>query len=460
MSSGRIGVGSSIAEAFRIFDITNLFDWFYFKGELSPSATSLLRWKTGECRDETSYVVLLARAMGIPAAIDFTPHWGNRSRSHTWSVLIPPKGKAVTFYMGAAPGDTTNLFHGYKKPKIYRRQYKKNNAIESDLAGESFKPDLFRDPFFMDVTTEYCQTSDIVRRIPSKHGNKKIAYICVFDNEHWVPVDYGIVTDQKVKFSNMGRDIMYVTAFCDSDRIVPTGNPYYVTTDGKLCEIVCRKDEPILMAVNRKYPFMGKEDFFNFRMWGGRFQGSNKENFKDAVDLYVFDGMTNGNWYEVPVSVKSAFKYLRYIGPNGAFCNINEIVFFDENGKELKGRVIGTNGIAGSEKEKVFDSNILTGFHSVKPDGGWVGLQLHQTARVGAIRFIPRNDGNCVEIGDEYELCYWFDGGWQVQEQKIANCDTLTFSNVPAGALYILHDLTKGKEERIFTYENREQIWW
>jgi hypothetical protein len=36
----------------------------------------------------------------------------------------------------------------------------------------------------------------------------------------------------------------------------------------------------------------------------------------------------------------------------------------------------------------------------------------------------------------------------------------LDYDNCPTNALFLLHDLTKGREERIFTYENGEQVWW
>jgi hypothetical protein len=32
--------------------------------------------------------------------------------------------------------------------------------------------------------------------------------------------------------------------------------------------------------------------------------------------------------------------------------------------------------------------------------------------------------------------------------------------NMPTNALFWLRDLTKGKEERPFTYENGQQVWW
>ena len=36
----------------------------------------------------------------------------------------------------------------------------------------------------------------------------------------------------------------------------------------------------------------------------------------------------------------------------------------------------------------------------------------------------------------------------------------LTYCSVPSNALYLLRNLTKGVEERIFTYENNNQKWW
>jgi hypothetical protein len=36
----------------------------------------------------------------------------------------------------------------------------------------------------------------------------------------------------------------------------------------------------------------------------------------------------------------------------------------------------------------------------------------------------------------------------------------LIFKHVPANALYFLHDHTSGTQERIFTYESGQQIWW
>ena len=60
---------------------------------------------------------------------------------------------------------------------------------------------------------------------------------------------------------------------------------------------------------------------------------------------------------------------------------------------------------------------------------------------------------------DTYELFYWQDG-WISLGKKQPDGDSVVYDNVPIKALLWLRDLTKGREERPFTYENGKQIWW
>ena len=419
-----------------------------------------LSGKTGNCRDEADYTVYLCRSLGIPAAVDFTPHWGNRSNSHAWSVVVLPDGKATPFYMGCAPSDTVHYYHSYKKPKVFRHRFQLNERYARDLKNEDEVPDLFNAPKFTDVTDEYYETTDVTRDVPAEYADKRIAYICVFDNRNWVPVFYGNIRDGKVTFTSMGRDIVYMAAFYEHGQIVPFGEPFLIKGDGTVQTIQRNEKKRTTLKLLRKYPFMGKEDFFNARMSGGRFQGANLPDFSDAKTFYKFEGLTNGNWYEIPVTDEGRYRYLRYIGPMGSHCNINELEFYGTDGKKLSGTIIGTEGDPWASKEKVFDGDILTGFSGVSPDGHWVGLKLPAPQQISKFKFIPRNDGNGVEIGDEYELVYWKDGNWSLLGTQVATSNVLTFKNVPSGGLYVLRDKTKGHEQRIFTYEKGEQVWW
>lgn len=453
--------GSSISEALRVFDVMGEFEWVGASAGPAPKAASLINARTGNCRDEASYTVQLCRSLGIPAAIDFTPHWGNRSLSHQWSVLILPSGKSTPFYMGCTPGDTAQYFHSYLKPKIFRYRFQLNKHIAKDMKNERSVPMLFQAPNFIDVTEEYYETTDVTIDVPEKYRNKNVAYICVFDNRDWVPVHYGnIEKSGKVTFLKMGRNIMYMSAVYEKGKVIPFGDPFCLKSDGKVETIHANERTYCTLNLVRKYPFMGKEDFFNLRMLQGQFQGSNKSDFSSTTDLLYFNEVTNGNWYEFLVTNTGKYRYLRYKGPNGSYCNINELAFFDEKGDSIKGDIIGTQGVDWGVKEKVFDGNILTGFEGNSPDGHWVGLKLKSPTQVSKLRFIPRNDGNCIEIGDKYELMYWKNGIWKVLAIVTAKDNVLSLKKIPSGGLYVLRNLTKGHEERIFTYEDNKQVWW
>ena len=300
--------GSALSEALRLFDITGQYEWIGYESPLPPRATSLLSGKTGNCRDEADYTVYLCRSLGIPAAVDFTPHWGNRSNSHAWSVVVLPDGKATPFYMGCAPADTVHYYHSYKKPKVFRHRFQLNERYARDLKNEDEVPDLFNAPKFTDVTDEYYETTDVTRDVPAEYADKRIAYICVFDNRNWVPVFYGNIRDGKVTFTSMGRNIVYMAAFYEHGRIVPFGEPFLIKGDGTVQTIQRNEKKRTTLKLLRKYPFMGKEDFFNARMSGGRFQGANLPDFSDAKTFYKFEGLTNGNWYEIPVTDEGRYR--------------------------------------------------------------------------------------------------------------------------------------------------------
>ena len=79
---------------------------------------------------------------------------------------------------------------------------------------------------------------------------------------------------------------------------------------------------------------------------------------------------------------------------------------------------------------------------------------------VARIKYLPRNDDNHVTIGHRYRLDYFDHDGAHAVGEQTATTDSVTFMDVPLDALYILHDLTKGREERIFTYEDGGVRWW
>ena len=108
-----------------------------------------------------------------------------------------------------------------------------------------------------------------------------------------------------------------------------------------------------------------------------------------------------------------------------------------------------------------FDDDVLTYAQTKADSGAWIGLDFGRTREVAEIRILPHNDDNFIRKGELYQLQCWDDGQWwTIDEQQGDDRQYLQFDLCPCGTLFRLRDLTKGKEERIFTYENVKQVWW
>jgi hypothetical protein len=70
----------------------------------------------------------------------------------------------------------------------------------------------------------------------------------------------------------------------------------------------------------------------------------------------------------------------------------------------------------------------------------------------------PVNEDNEIQPGEKYELFYW-DNNWMSLGVKTPTGASVEYA-APEGALLWIHKINKGIEERIFTFENGQQIWW
>ena len=90
----------------------------------------------------------------------------------------------------------------------------------------------------------------------------------------------------------------------------------------------------------------------------------------------------------------------------------------------------------------------------------WAGLDLGESRHIDSMRLLTYHDDNNVVPGEIYELFYW-DGPQAVSLGRVTAADyTLRYDSVPGETLYLLRNRTKGREERIFTYENDRIVFW
>lgn len=198
---------------------------------------------------------------------------------------------------------------------------------------------------------------------------------------------------------------------------------------------------------------------------GEVFEGSNDAGFRKKDTLYLIEEKPVRLYNVAYVDKSKGYRYLRYYGPAGSYCNISEVGFYRETGDTipLKGQVIGTPGSFDGDKGhwymSAFDGDPYTSFDYKQPDGGWAGIDFGKPVSVGKIVFTPRNRVNFIRKGDKYELFYAGKGGWISAGTTVANSDSLVY-NVPKGALLYLKNHSGGVDERIFGYVDGEQVFW
>ncbi|GEL12144.1 hypothetical protein SAMN05192550_3102 [Flavobacterium glycines] len=458
-------IDPAIKAATRISEITNRFHWF---GEANMGAAinplNIIEFFYGTCPIETQYQTMVLRSLGVASTIDFVFNWADRPSSHEWSVVFDHKGNTIQNNCHNPVSALIWWINHNKKGKVYRKTNSINkNSLFIKNNGREGIPSIFNNPYFLDVTDEYCNSSDVsipvnnVRKIKNKFG-----YLQVYDNKNWTPIGWGEYIGTSFYFEKLEKKVLYLPALFNGNNFEAFNNPFFIDSLGKVKKIVFDPKKVKTISISRKYPNYKGVDWLDKRIIGGKFQGSNRSDFSDSITIgVVTKNMTNPVFHTLISSSTKKFKYFRYIGATDSFCNINEIVVYNTQGKKLEGKIIGTKGSfedKGETIEKVFDNDVLTCFNAPNPTGSWVGLAFNKSVNISKIRFIGRNDGNMVEIGDEYELFYW-DKTWKSLGEKKAESDVLVYK-VPVGALFLLHNLSKGTEERPFTIKNGKQVWW
>ena len=91
------------------------------------------------------------------------------------------------------------------------------------------------------------------------------------------------------------------------------------------------------------------------RMNGGRFQGAATRAFTNAVTLYtITEDPTDATLSSVAIDNPTAFRYLRYIGPDGGNCNVAEVQFFGRKASAMGIHTIETSNLK-PETSAVYD---------------------------------------------------------------------------------------------------------
>ena len=421
---------------------------------------TLAKMPFGNCSDYSVLALAVMRSKGIPVIEDYTPQWPFQAQSHAWNIVLTNLGKKIVFSAGSSnPGELHNP--DSKMAKVFRRTYAINREIELIHKQEFHVPPTFMSCFMQDVTEEYVSNCDVEITVPdSLKGKYRYGYLAVFDDKNWVPVHYGKVFGGKVKFEKMGKNCMYLPVFYDETGIIPFSAPFHITLKGEIIPHEIDKRDLLDITAYRKYFIAGHCYEVGHRMKDGIFEAANKPDFSDADLIYRIPDFTVQSGEIYLDTLQKEYRYWRYMGPDSSYCNVGELYFYrNRNEPAVYGRAIGTKGsIPINMKEVAFDGDPLTLFNTV-PSRGWVGVDFGKSVRIDKISYTPRGDGNDITPGDKHELLYW-DNRWVSMGQQTPVDIKLIYDSIPSNTIYWVRNLSRGTNERIFTYENGVQVWW
>lgn len=429
-----------------------------------PHFGALFLWKNriGYCRDKTDLLCYAMRAAGIPVASDSYFVSNTYVGNHNWVALMDTTGQTIPFEFEQDKDIVRDLIDARKRGKVYRKMY----SIQPEkFEGQYEDKELyarFRQPYLKDVTAEY-RSVDKLETIIGNIGKEKYAYLSVFDGSKFDPIDVARAGKDKAVFYNVEPDMLYQVTFYRNGEFVPAGEPFWL--DGMSSVRYFRPDEQrrITVRLNRKFPDSRVKKYLETAV-GVCIEGANRKDFRDAELLCQVVDSPKVNYNIVNLPKAHKYRYIRYKARKGRFLQLGEFAVFSDTVQQNKWiplRIEADTILPEEEKRKIeaVNDGDWVSFYKSKRKGEALIFDFGQQVPVHSLVYVPRNDDNYVRAGDTYELFYQ-DGikGWVSLGKQTATSAWLEYDNVPGDALLWLRNLTRGKEERAFYYEDGRQI--
>ena len=429
-----------------------------------PHLGALFLWDNwiGYCRDKVDFLCYVMRAAGIPVASDSYYVSNTYVGNHNWVALFDTTGQAIPFEPGQEKKIIRNPPTSRKRGKVYRKMCSIQPEKFGGQYGDKELYARFRQPYLKDVTTEYRSVDRVETKI-SNNNRDKYAYLSVFDGSRFDPIDVTEAGREKAVFRNVEPDMLYQVTFYRNGDFVPAGEPFWVDSTSAVRYFRPDGQRRMTVRLNRKFPESRVKKFVSTAV-GVRMEGANRKGFADAELLYQVVDSPKVNYNVVKLPETRKYRYIRYKARKGRFVELAEFAAFGDTmqlDKHQPVKIEADTLLPEEEAKKIAAVNDgdWVSFYKSKRKGEALIFDFGRPVPVSSLVYIPRNDDNYVRAGDTYELFYQ-DGtkGWVSLGKQTATSCWLTYDNVPENALLWLRNLTRGKEERAFYYENGRQV--
>lgn len=396
-----------------------------------------------DCVQQAIYYSYYYRQHGIPSAIDFVPHWGHIAYRHFWSAAID----------GVFVYNTKGWFTNTLTPKVYRMTYKHNPIIYDR---KNNVPNLFRNPFVKDVTKNYVAVSEAEIELDFSQVKRrpKYAYLSVFNCKKLCELAVSEPRGRNVIFKDMGRRIVYYPVCYQGMDQKSLGYPFYIDSNEKLHYFI--PDHSLLEShrITRKYLIDAQKIFWSTNMFGSIVEGANRRDFSDKKLVFKINEH-NQDLNTLRIPVKDKYRYIRFSTPKDSV-DLSVFRLYTQNEQVFPKHIVSRTDTPQSFGN-LSDMDVLT-YHSCKGD---FTLDLGEPKEIDFLDIAPRTDDNDIVVGEHYELMYYDLSGWKSLGRQVAKTNYLEYANMPKGAIFWLRNLTKGIEERVFSYgpDGKQRFW-
>lgn len=454
--------GNDVIEACRVVNSAlNAEGCEYYSRFCIPhlAATFLFDNRIGSCRESCDIGIYAMRACGIPVATDNYKWSPSYQGNHQWLVVRDTTGQYVQFgFDGVVPNRQLTNADGRKKGKVYRDCFGRQLDMVERLCAMSHVPASLANTYQKDVTDNYFGENEV--KVTVDANSPSDIFLGVFKPKGWIPVGMSEKIEDTVVFRNIEPNVVYAPVAFIEKEYKAVGFPFMLDGKKLQCRIIkgdvsCK--EP--MSLRRKMPLM---PLMKMRLGkcivGARVEASEDSLFSHPFLIHKFEKPLD--YYTVKLVCHSMrrFRYLRYVAPHGVPMELAEFkVYADSACKTAIPLHLSTAIPKVYAPDNIIDGDILTAFYAPIEYRNLV-FDMEKQQTVGAIDFCPRTDGNFIFSGDTYELLYHAGAeGWKSLGAKQSHGRTVDFVG-PYGALFWLRDITRGREEQVFLYENGRQV--
>lgn len=419
----------------------------------SYSFSQINHIKIADCTDITNYIVYILRALGIPAGVDYTTKLGNTNRSggvHTW-VFYLNNGDQRALNSGPVYFDLKKTYQLSSVPKVYRQHFHKKQEPPLEVTH------LYRDVF--DVTIPAIWNID-------KLKNSSNVFLGIYDDNKSL---FKIATAKNIKnksavFKNMGNNVIYFPYVESPDN--PINYPFELTKEGK---VIFFNDKTTLLGkakLLRKYPpFRVKSKKQKYRriedLNGAIIQGANIDSDEHYVTLDKISKFKTTHSIKFYFENPKKYKFFRIKAERNYGRKVSLAGFKllkNENGEVIKDwdKLLINNEEESDDYTNIIDDNELS---YVERKFLTITYAFNKPKEIFGYEIQARNDGNHINIGDDYELHYW-DKKWISLGVKRAKDTVIVYNSIPKNLLYLLKNNSRGKEEFVFIFDNDGNQFW